>query len=196
MTESRETVLESTTIYEGQVVRKLRLDRVRLAGGAIGQREVVEHAGAVAVVPVDAGGRVVMVRQYRHATGRYLLEIPAGGLEPGEAPEATAQRELQEETGFRAQAISRLGGFFLAPGYSSEYLHVYLAEGLSEDRLDGDEDEDIEIEALEVEAALTLVDEGKIEDAKSVAGLLLYARRMPLLPPPGGRGTGQEVRER
>ena len=178
MTDSPETVLESDIRYEGRVVRKLRVDKIRLRNGATSQREVVEHGGAVSVVPIDPQGRVLLVRQDRHATGRPLREIPAGGLEAGEAPEETAQRELQEETGYRAASITRLGGFFLAPGYSSEYLHVYLAESLSEDRLDGDEDEEIEVEALDLEAALALVDLGKIEDAKSVAGLLLYARHL------------------
>jgi ADP-ribose pyrophosphatase len=182
MSDLPETVTSSTVIFEGRVVRKLRVDEVRLANGKPGRREVVEHGGAVAIVPVDDSGRVLLVRQYRHATGRTLLEIPAGGLEAGEAPETTAQRELQEETGFRAGRIGRLGGFFLAPGYSSEYLHVFLAEGLSEDGLDSDEDEDIALEALDLQSALRLIDAGGIEDAKSVAGLLLYARRIATSP--------------
>jgi ADP-ribose pyrophosphatase len=186
MTDKPETVLESTVLYEGRVVRRLRLDTIRLANGSTSRREVVEHGGAVAIVPVDTQGRVLLVRQHRHATGQTLLEIPAGGLEDGEAPEETAQRELREETGFRAATITRLGGFFLAPGYSSEYLHVYLAEGLSEDALDHDADEDIELHAVELEDALQRIDHGEIEDAKSVAGLLLYARRTNL-----ARGRGK-----
>ena len=172
-----EELLESRRIYEGRVV-SLRVDRVAMPEGRTAQREVVEHAQAVAVVPVAADGRIVMVRQYRLPVGRVLLEVPAGTLDPAEEPEEAAQRELQEETGFRAQRLERLAGFWVAPGYCTEYIHVYLAEGLSESRLAADEDELIQVETVSLDEALRLVDAGHIEDAKSVCGLLQYARRL------------------
>lgn len=170
-----ERVYASQTIYDGRVVR-LRLDTVVLADGHEVMREIVEHAQAVAIVPVDADGRVVMVRQFRLAVGRVMLEVPAGMIDPDEAVEVAAQRELQEETGFRAERLTRLGGFYVAPGYCTEYIHLYLAEGLSESRLDADDDERIEVEAIPLDDLLARIGSGEIDDAKSMCGLLLYAR--------------------
>ena len=171
-----ERVLESKRIHDGKIVN-LRIDTVRLPDGHEATREVVEHAQAVAVVPVDAEGRVVFVRQYRLPVEAVLLEVPAGSLDPGEDPEVAAQRELQEETGFRAGRLERLTGFWVAPGYCTEYIHVYLAQELTEDRLEADDDELIEVETLSLDEALARIDSGEIEDAKSICGLLQYARR-------------------
>lgn len=171
-----ERVLESRRVYDGRIVN-LRVDTVAIDDGVQASREVVEHAQAVAIVPVAADGRIVLVRQYRLPALRELLEIPAGSLDPGEDPEAAAQRELQEETGFAAGRLSRLGGFWVAPGYCTEYIHIYLAEDLHESRLDADHDERIEVESITLDDALGHIDTGEIEDAKSICGLLHYARR-------------------
>jgi ADP-ribose diphosphatase len=166
-------VIKGGRVYDGWL--KVRLDTLRYASGREGDITFVEHPGAVVIVPVDDRGQILFVRQYRHATGRWLVELPAGGLEPGEAPEACAERELQEETGYRPSSIRPIGGFYLAPGYSSEYETVFLCTGLSESKLDGDEDV-IEVERLSIEEALAAVADGRIEDAKTAAALLLYLR--------------------
>ena len=171
-----ERLIDSRRIYDGRIVN-LRVDTVEMRNGRRAPREVVEHTQAVAVVPVAPDGRIVLVRQYRLPVGAVMLELPAGSLDPGEDPEAGAQRELREETGYAAGRLTRLFGFWVAPGYCTEYIHVYLAEDLGESRLDADEDEDVEIELLSLDDALRAIDEGGIEDAKSLCGLLAYARR-------------------
>ena len=173
---SGEETLSTRRLYEGAVV-KLRVDRVRMSKGPEVIREVVEHSGAVTLVAVDTEGRVLLVRQHRHATGRALLELPAGTLEQGEEPAACAARELEEETGFRAGRLERLGGFFMAPGYCTEYIHAYLATDLEPGSAGGDEDEDIEAVALPLDEVFHLIETGELEDAKSLAALLLYLRR-------------------
>lgn len=170
-----EETLDSEQIYSGKVVT-LRVDRIRLNNGHEAKREVVEHNGAVAMVPVDGDGRIVFVRQFRTPAGKALLELPAGTLDKGEQPEAAVQRELQEEIGYRAGRTRRLAGFYTAPGYSTEFIHVYLCEGLSESRLDADDDEQIEVERHTLAEALAMVGDGRICDAKSIVGLLAYAR--------------------
>jgi ADP-ribose pyrophosphatase len=171
----REETLSSRRLYEGAVVR-LRVDRVRMPSGREAVREVVEHIGAVTIVAVDREGRVLLVRQHRHSTGRSLLELPAGTLDREEEPEACAARELEEETGFRAGRLQRLGGFFVSPGYSTEYIQAYLATDLKPGSAGGDEDEEIEVLALPLAEVLRLVEAGELEDAKSLAALLLYLR--------------------
>ena len=172
-----ERVLESRRVYDGKVV-SLRLDQVQLDDGASALREVVEHAHAVAVVAVNADGNLVMVRQFRRPVGRVMLEVPAGVLDPGEDPETAARRELQEETGFAPGRLWRLGGFWVAPGYCTEFIHIYLAEDLQESRLAADEDERIEVQSISLADALTRIGSGEIEDAKSICGLLLYDRSL------------------
>ena len=170
-----EETLSSRRLYEGAVVR-LRVDRVRMPSGREAVREVVEHRGTVTIVAVNGEGQVLLVRQYRHPTGRSLLELPAGTLEKDEKPEACAARELEEETGFRAGRVQRLGGFFLAPGYSTEYIQAYLVTDLEPGSAGGDEDEDIQVLALPLAEVLRMVETGELEDAKSLASLLLYLR--------------------
>ncbi len=170
-----EATLSSERIYEGKVVN-LRVDSVRMADGREAKREVIEHHGAVAIVPVDPAGNIVLVRQYRRPAGAELLELPAGTLEDGEEPDQAVQRELQEETGFRAERIRRLAGFWVAPGYTTEFIHVFLAEGLIESHLDPDEDEAIEVEVHSLAASLAMIDSGQICDAKTIIGLLAVAR--------------------
>ncbi len=154
----------------------LRIDLLRFDNGHESTQEVVEHRGGVTLVALDDEGRLLMVRQYRHPAGRELLELPAGTLDADETPEQCAERELQEETGYRPGRLERLGGFYLAPGYCSEYQHVFLATDLSESRLAGDEPA-IHLERVPFEEARRLVASGQIEDAKTAAALLLYVQR-------------------
>lgn len=170
-----EQVIGQRRVYAGKVVN-LRVDIVRMPNGYVATREVVEHRPAVAIVPVDAEGKLLLVRQWRIPAAAALLEVPAGTTDPGEDTEAAVQRELQEETGYRAGRLTRLGGFWVAPGYCTEYIHVYLAEELSESRLPGDADEHIEVERRTLDEALDAITTGEIEDAKSQVGILLYAR--------------------
>ncbi len=158
-------------IYEGRII-SVRVDNVRLEDGREAVREVVEHPGAVAVVPV-LDGRIVMVRQYRYPAGREMLEIPAGTLKAGEDPLECAKRELTEETGYRAAEMRKFFHAWLAPGYSEEQMHFFLATGLTPCQGEQDEDEHVEVEMLEVSDVLAAVREGRISDAKTAAGLLL-----------------------
>ena len=121
-----------------------------LPDGRSALREVVEHAEVVAIVPIDSDGNVLLVRQYRLPAAEALLEIPAGGVDDGESVEDAAQRELQEETGYRAERLDRIGGFFVSPGYCTEFIHVFLATDLSRGSGRGDEDEDISLERMPV----------------------------------------------
>ncbi len=171
-----EPTLADELIYDGKLVKLHRLT-VQLPNGARAQREIVRHPGAVAMVAL-LGEDVLLVRQFRAAAGKALLEIPAGTLEAGEAPEAAAVRELQEEVGYRPGKLERLGGEFTAPGYTSEYIHLYLASALEPARLQQDSDEFIEVVRLPFAEALALAERGEIEDGKTLIGLLLSARRL------------------
>lgn len=164
----------SRRVHDGWV--GLRVDTLRFASGREGTVDVVDHPGGVTLVAFDPQGRLLLVRQYRHPVGRALLELPAGTLDPGESPERCAERELQEETGYRPGRLERLGGFCTAPGYCSEYLHVFLGTDLVASRLEGDE-EAIELEPTPMDEVLRLLDAGEIEDAKTAGALLLYLRR-------------------
>lgn len=175
--ELTETVLESRRIYDGRIVA-LREDTVRTAGGVLARREVIEHADVVAIVPALANGDLLLVRQYRLPAREPLLEVPAGGVDEGEGIEEAAQRELQEETGHRAAGLERLTGFYVSPGYVTEFIHVFLATGLSESRMDGDEDEVIRVERVPLAEAVRMVEEGEIKDGKSIVGILLAQGRL------------------
>ncbi len=168
-----ERVLSTRRIYDGHVV-SLRVDEVELPSGRRAEREIVEHRGAVAVVPV-IDGDVLLVRQHRMAAGRALLEIPAGTIEPGEAVEACLQRELAEEVGMRAGRIQHLVTFYPSPGFLTEAVHLYVAHDLSPYRLQAEE-EDLAVVRVPLERARSLVADGEILDAKSIIGLLLVTR--------------------
>ncbi len=173
-----ERVLQTTVVFEGKKAT-VKLHTVDLGDGRTSTREIIEHAGVAAIVPVDSDGNVVFVRQYRLAVGDVTLEIPAGVLDPGEEPETAAQRELQEETGLRAEKITKLGPrFYVSPGISTEWIQIYLAEELSEAPLYPDEDEDIEVERVPLSEAVRMVERGELCDAKSITGVLLAARRL------------------
>jgi ADP-ribose pyrophosphatase len=166
--------VKSEPIYQGHVI-KVRKDTLRTPEGKEFARDVVEHRGAVVLVAVD-GEELLFVRQYRYAAGESLLELVAGTREPGEQPEVTAGRELQEEAGFKAGRITKLGEFYSAPGFCSELLHLYLAEELTPSRLPGDEDEEIEVERYTLDQVIRMALAGEIRDAKTLAGVLLYAQ--------------------
>jgi len=168
----QEKTLASERIYDGRVV-SLRVDTVELPDGKRSQREIVEHRGAVAVVPLLDAREVVMVRQYRQAAGEVLIEIPAGTLHPGEEPEVCAQRELIEETGYAAREMKHLFSSYLSPGYSNEKLHTYLATGLYKEHRQRDEDEFVEVVRVELDDVLEMILRGEIKDAKSICGCLL-----------------------
>ena len=169
-------VKSSERVFSGRAF-SLRVDQVSIDGKPPLAWEIIEHPGGVAVVPFDEAGNILMVRQYRHAVGAELLELPAGTLKKGEDPALTAHRELQEEIGMDAASLELLGEFFLAPGYSSELMRVYWATGLSAAVLPQDEDEAIEVERVPFEAAVRMALNGQIRDAKSVSGLLLAAHK-------------------
>ena len=170
-------VIASRCAFESPIL-DLRVDSLRESDGATYDRVVIEYGVAVVLVPVDADGRLLMVRQYRHPVGRWLLELPAGGVDERDAsPEDAALRELREETGYRG-TLTRIGGLFLAPGYSDEVQHMYVARDLVEDPLAADEDEDLVLERVTLDDALAFVDSSEICDAKSLAALLMYLRHI------------------
>ena len=149
----------------------MRVDEVKLQNGVDARREVVEHRGATAIVPLFEDGQIILVRQYRYPVTTELLEIPAGTLEEDEDPEVCAKRELEEETGYKCREIKKLGSIFVAPGYSTEKIHLYLAKGLIKTQASTDEDEFINVEVMPLSTALEMASSGKIEDAKTIAGL-------------------------
>lgn len=175
----QETITATRKIYKGRVI-KLDVHEVRLPDGNLSKREIIQHPGAVAIVALDPDQNVLLVRQFRLAANKILYEIPAGTLEPGEAPDVCAERELQEEAGHKPGKLESLGGFFVAPGYTTEFIHLYLATDLIEAKLDGDKDEFIEAERVPFSEAIAMIERGDIVDGKTINGLLRVARRMKL----------------
>ena len=171
-------------VFDGSIMT-VTVDMLRLPDGSEARLEVVEHPDAVAIVPVDEFGNVVMVRQYRHAAKRVLLELPAGKLERGEEPAAAAQRELREETGLAAGELRALGGFYAAPGFLTEYLHLFLARGLSPSPLRPDPFEIVEVVRVPAAEARAMVAGGEIRDAKTIAGLCMTLGAAGVLDLPG-----------
>ena len=158
-------------VHDGRIV-KLDVEEVRLPNGNVVTLEIVRHRGAAAVVPVDDEGRAVLIRQYRHATKGYLLEVPAGTLDPGEAPEACALREVEEETGLRAAHLDPLGFIWTTPGFTDERIWLYRATGLTPTAAAPEPDEIITVERLPLDEAVRRALAGEITDAKSVCALL------------------------
>lgn len=165
-------LIQTKTIFQGRVF-DLRQDEIRLPDGQTARLDIVAHPGAVVLLPVDESGRIWFIRQYRHSAGEELLELPAGVTEAGETPESSAQREIREEIGQSAGQVRKIGEFFLAPGYSTELLQIFLATDLRPDPLPGDSDEFIQVEPISVEAAYRLAETGQMRDAKSLATLAL-----------------------
>lgn len=168
-----EELISSETRFAGRLLR-LRVDTVRLPDGRVRRREVVEHPGAVAVLPVLSSGEIVLVRQYRHAVGRTLLEAPAGTREPDESPEACARRELLEETGYEAGALRELVRFYVSPGWASEEVIVYLATDLVAQQARPADDERIAVERVAPEQVPELIRRREITDAKTLIAVLGY----------------------
>lgn len=172
-----ERTLSTTRPWQGDRIR-VRVDEVERADGHRARREIVEHPGAVAILAWD-GERLAMVRQWRHATQRVLLEIPAGTLEPDEPPAETARRELAEEAGLAATSWVEGPRFYTAPGFCDELMHLYLATSLRETPAGGDPDEQLEPTWMTLADALAAIDDGRIVDAKTIAGVGWLARRLP-----------------
>ena len=164
-------LIERRSIFDGRIV-KLSVDRVRLPNGNVAELEIIRHQGAAAAVPVDADGRVLLVRQYRHAAGGWLLEIPAGKLDPGESPETCALREVEEETGFRPERLIPMGWIFTTPGFTDEKIWLFAATGLREAKQKLEDDEVLTVERLPLDRAVALATNGEMRDAKSVCALL------------------------
>lgn len=166
------SILKSEKIFEGKIFN-VRIDEVQKSTGERIRVDIVEHGGAVVLIPMDEDGRILLVKQYRHPTGKILLELPAGTLDENEYPEDCAVRECREEVGMAPGKIQRLGGFYVAPGSSTEYLHVYFATDLRAAPLPQDVDEDLSVERYSVDDVLVRIRAGEIEDAKTVGGIMM-----------------------
>lgn len=170
-------LISSEVAFSGKIF-DIKIDQLRLPSGEQMRFDYLVHAGAVTMVPVDDQGHIWFVRQYRHAIGAELLELPAGTLEPDEPPERTAARELREEIGMRADRLERIGQIYPSPGYSDEQIDIYLATDLSPDPLPRDQDEYLEVVQLELREVQARLHSGQILDGKSVAAIALT---LPLL---------------
>ena len=175
-----EEILKSEYLYRGKILN-VRLDQVRLTDASktrVVPREIVEHRGAVAMVALDAQERVVLVRQYRSAVQREMLEIPAGTLEAGEEPAKCAIRELQEETGYAARIWEEIGKIFPSPGYATEQMWLYLARDLTASAASPEDDESLQVEQIPFSEAIAKIESGEIIDAKSIVALLRVWKKM------------------
>lgn len=177
MPDSKYEVVGSREVWRGHIFT-IRVDDVKMPAGHVAEREVISHAGAVGVVPLTGDRRVVLVRQYRHAIGGYLTEIPAGKLDRAESPVDCARRELKEEAGAVFSDLIELTDFHNSPGYSSELFHLFVArvESLGETSPDGEEEEEMERIIIPLEEALAMVDRREIVDAKTIIGLFMADR--------------------
>lgn len=176
--DERARLLTRKTVYDGRIVR-LDLDRVQLPGGVVHELEVLRHPGASCILPFASEDEILMLRQFRHAGGGFLHELPAGTLNPGESPEHCAARELEEETGFRARRFEKLGAIHTTPGFTDELIHLYAAYELEPGTQATEDCEVLSVERLAFDEAIERVRDGRITDAKSVCGLslALMARR-------------------
>jgi ADP-ribose pyrophosphatase len=165
-------LIKSETLLQGRVFT-IRRDLLKTPDGRETKLDIIEHGGSVLIIPIDKDGNLLFVRQYRHATGQDLLELPAGTLHAGEDPQVCAGREIREETGFAAGRLEKVGQFYLAPGYSTEFMHVYIARDLTPDPLQADADEFITLETIPMATAIEMAERGEMPDAKSLAGLFL-----------------------
>ncbi len=168
--------LSSATLYKGKIF-DLRVDDIR-EGDIEYKREIVVHKGSAVIVPIFDDGTVALVRQYRHAAGKFLLELPAGSLEIGEDALVGAIRELEEEVGVIAGRVEKLTEFYVSPGFVTEKMHLFLATELTETEQKLDGDEIIELERIALPRALDMIDGGLIEDAKTIIGLTLSATKL------------------
>lgn len=165
--------ISSKKVYEGRILNIVQ-DEITLPNGKTAMREVIQHSGAAAVLPIDENGMLVLVSQYRHAAKQMVLEIPAGILEKGEKPIACAKRELEEETGYKSEDITFLTEIFTAIGYSDEVIHIYLAKNLEQGTINLDPEEFIEIQKYTLEEAVQMIFDSKITDSKTIISILAY----------------------
>ena len=165
-------LLKSEVLLQGRAF-KIRRDHLKTPDGRETKYEIIEHGGSVIVIPVDENGDVFFVRQYRHAAGKDLLELPAGTRDGDEPYEECAAREIREETGMEAGKLKKVGEFYLAPGYSTEFMIVYLATDLKHNPLQADDDEFLQVEKIPLRKAMEMAERGEMPDAKSLAALLL-----------------------
>ena len=165
-------LIKSETLLQGRAF-KIRRDLLKTPDGRETKFEIIEHGGSVIIIPVDADGNIHFVRQYRHAAGIDLLELPAGTRDDNEPYEDCATREIREETGMEAGTLQKVGEFYLAPGYSTEFMDVFLATDLKHNPLEPDDDEFLSVEKISVKNAFEMAGHGEIPDAKSLAALLL-----------------------
>ncbi|MBI3620753.1 MAG: NUDIX hydrolase [Nitrospirae bacterium] len=163
--------------YQGRIIR-VAAETVTLPNGEVTRLDVVRHPGASAVVPVKDDGTVLLIHQFRHAAGGYLYEVPAGTLAEGESPDACAMREVEEETGYRAGRLVRLGSIVTAPGFCDEQIHLYLATRLEQSRQSLDHDEVLTVVEMSLDEAMAKVHDNTIRDAKSIAALVLASERI------------------
>ena len=170
-----EKTMKSDKLYEGKLLN-LRVDTVELPNKKYSKREVVEHPGGVAVIPITEDNCIVLVKQYRKAVERFLLEIPAGKLELNEEPRQTAQRELKEETGFEARKLEYLLEFYTSPGFSNEKIYLFLASDLIEGETNPDAGELVEVEKYSINDLIKMVERGEIIDSKTIIGIN-YAKK-------------------
>jgi len=168
-------ILSSETIYAGPIFG-VRRDKVREPSGLLTTREVITHPGSVVVLPLLSDGRILLIRQYRHATRRYLWELVAGRIDPGETPKQAAMRELAEETGYRAERCKTFLDVFPTPGFLEERMWIMLAEGLTAGQARPEDDEKITAKAFSRTQCEKSIQSGRIRDAKTVAGLLYFLR--------------------
>jgi len=165
-------LLKSEPVFQGRAF-KIRRDTLKTPDGRETKYEIVEHVGSVIIIPIDEQGNLLFVRQYRHAAGKDLLELPAGTREGDEPYEVCAAREIREETGMAAGKLERIGDFYLAPGYSTEFMAVFLATELTHNPLDADEDEFLQLEKIPIQKAIEMAKKGEMPDAKTLAALFL-----------------------
>ena len=168
-------LLKSELLFQGRAF-KIRRDLLRTPDGGETKLDIVEHGGSVVIVPVDADGNLLFVRQYRHAAGLDMLELPAGTRNGDEPHDECAAREIREETGMEAGTLKRIGDFYLAPGYSTEFMAVFLATDLKHNPLQADDDEFLQVEKIPVKEDIEMAERGEMPDAKSLAALLLARR--------------------
>ena len=170
-------LISSEVLVEGRAF-KVRRDTLKTPDGRQTKLEIVEHGGSVVLLPIDSEGNLLFVHQYRHAVGRDLMELPAGTRDREEPFEECAAREIREETGMEAGRLLKIGGLSLVPGYSTEFMAVFMATELKENPLQADEDEFLQVEKIPLKQAIEMAEQGRIQDAKSLAALLLARRHL------------------
>lgn len=174
---SKERTIERKRIFDGRIL-KLELHQVMLENGRTAERELIFHQGGVGVLPITDKGEVILVKQFRKPYDSETIEIPAGKKEPGEEPESCAVRELEEETGIKAEKLTFLADMYPSPGYTDEIVHIYKAEGLTYGEMSADEDEFIEVLKYPISDAVEMISGGYIKDAKTIIAILMAAKEM------------------